>query len=67
MSTSPVGPHGQPYNVLLNRAGRTELDLSEMLVGSQLEVVRTQVCRTQDEVLTTGEQWKAKLLKEGWT
>jgi hypothetical protein len=24
-------PHGQPYNVLFNRAGRTERDLSELL------------------------------------
>ena len=27
-----------------------------LLVGSQLEVVQTQVCRSQDEVLSTGEQ-----------
>jgi hypothetical protein len=26
-----LDPHGQPYNVLLNRAGRVERDLSEML------------------------------------
>jgi hypothetical protein len=37
-----------------------------LLVGSQEEVVRTQVCRTQDEVLTTGEEWKAALVAEGW-
>jgi hypothetical protein len=28
---APLDPHGQPYNVLLNRAHRTERDLSEML------------------------------------
>ncbi len=28
---APLDPHGQPYNVLFNRAGRTERDLSEML------------------------------------
>ena len=32
-----------------------------LLVGSQLEVVQTQVCRDQEEVLTTGERWKAAL------
>jgi hypothetical protein len=37
-----------------------------LVIGSQLEVVQTQVCRTEDEVLTTGEQWRAKLLEEGW-
>jgi hypothetical protein len=37
-----------------------------LLVGSQLEVVQSQVCRTQDEVLTTGEQWKAAMTEKGW-
>ena len=31
------------------------------LVCSQLEVVQTQVCRDQEDVLTTGERWKAAL------
>jgi hypothetical protein len=30
-----------------------------LLVGNQAESVRTQVCRSQEDVLTTGEQWKA--------
>ena len=29
-------------------------------------VVQTQVCRTQDDVLTTGEQWKAAMVEKGW-
>ena len=37
-----------------------------LLVGSQLEVVQTQVCRDQEEVLTTGERWKAVLTEKGW-
>jgi len=37
-----------------------------LFVGQQLEVVQTQVCRTQDEVLTTGEQWKAAMMEKGW-
>ena len=37
-----------------------------LLVGSQREVVQTQVCRTQDEVLSTGEQWKAAMVEKGW-
>jgi hypothetical protein len=37
-----------------------------LLVGRQLEVVQTQVCRSQDEVLTTGEQWKAAMIEKGW-
>jgi hypothetical protein len=38
-----------------------------LVVGSQLEIAQTQVCRTQDEVLTTGEQWKAGMIAKGWT
>jgi len=37
-----------------------------LLVGSQLEVVHTQVCRDQEEVLRTGEQWKAAMIEKGW-
>jgi hypothetical protein len=32
-----------------------------LFVGQQLEVVQTQVCRSQDEVLMTGDQWKAAI------
>ena len=34
-------------------------------VGSQREVVQTQVCRDQEEVLTAGERWKAALAEKG--
>ena len=37
-----------------------------LLIGSQVEVVQTQVCRDQEEVLTTGEQWKAAMIEKGW-
>jgi hypothetical protein len=37
-----------------------------LFIGSQLEVVQSQVCRTQDDVLTTGEQWKAAMLEQAW-
>ena len=37
-----------------------------LLVGSQLEVVQTQVCRDQEEVLRTGEQWKQAMIEKGW-
>lgn len=37
-----------------------------LLVGSQLEVVQTQVCRDQEEVLATGEQWKLGMIEKGW-
>ena len=37
-----------------------------LFVGSQSEVVQSQVCRSQDEVLTTGEQWKAAMIDKGW-
>jgi hypothetical protein len=35
-------------------------------IGSQDDVVQTQVCRSQEEVLTTGEQWKAAMIEKGW-
>ena len=38
-----------------------------LLVGSQLEVVQTQVCRDQEEVLRTREQWKAAMIEKGWS
>ena len=37
-----------------------------LLVGSQLKVVRTQVCRDQEEILATGERRKAALAEQGW-
>jgi hypothetical protein len=37
-----------------------------LLVGSQDEIVQSQVCRSQDDVLTTGEQWKAAMVEKGW-
>jgi hypothetical protein len=38
-----------------------------LIVGSQSEVAQTQVCRTQEEVLATGEQWKAAMIEKGWS
>lgn len=37
-----------------------------LLIGAQLEAVQRQVCRTQEEVLTTGEQWKTAMAEKGW-
>ena len=37
-----------------------------LVVGTQLEVVQTQVCRSQEEVLSTGETWKAAMIEKGW-
>jgi hypothetical protein len=30
------------------------------------EFLQSKVCKTEDEVLETGEQWKAALLEKGW-
>lgn len=38
-----------------------------LFVGRQSEVVQSQVCRSQDDVLTTGEQWKAAMIEKGWS
>jgi hypothetical protein len=37
-----------------------------LFIGAQLDMLQSQVCRTQDEVLTTGEQWKAAMIEKGW-
>ena len=36
------------------------------MIGAQLEVVQTHVCRSQDEVLQTSEQWKEAMIEKGW-
>lgn len=36
-----------------------------LFVGAQIEVVQTQVCRSQDEVFDTGEQWKRAMIEKG--
>lgn len=38
-----------------------------LFIGNQDDVVQSQVCRTRDEVLTAGEQWKAAPIEKGWT
>ena len=36
-----------------------------LMIGAQAEVVQTQVCRTQEEVFATGEQWTGAMLGRG--
>ena len=41
---------------------------SRLFVAAQLETVRAQVCRDQrdqEEVLTTGEEWKQAMMEKG--
>jgi hypothetical protein len=35
-------------------------------IGINREFVQTKVCRNQDDVLTTGEQWKVAMIEKGW-
>lgn len=44
--------------------GRHELDWELRLMTSDL--LRSQVCRTAEKVLSTHEQWKAAMLQKGW-
>jgi hypothetical protein len=37
-----------------------------LVLRSKAELLRSQVCRTDDEILTTGEQWKVALRDKGW-
>jgi len=38
----------------------------ELRVWYGPELVRSQVCKTHDEVLSTPERWKATALTDGW-
>ena len=35
-------------------------------IGISREFVQTKVCRSQNDVVTTGEQWKAAMIEKGW-
>jgi hypothetical protein len=37
-----------------------------LLISSHLEIVQTQVCCDQEEVLTIGKWWKAAMIEKGW-
>ena len=37
-----------------------------LLIDAQVGVVQTRVCRSREEVLSTGEEWKAGMGEEGW-
>lgn len=39
---------------------------AKLFVGASEEPVQTQVCRSQEEVLATGERWRAALEAKGW-
>ncbi len=34
--------------------------------GLNRNFLQNKVCRSQDEVLATGEEWKAALIEKGW-
>ncbi len=38
-----------------------------LFVGTEQELVQSQVCRTQEQVLSTGEKWKAAMGEKGWS
>jgi hypothetical protein len=37
-----------------------------LVLGAQRELVRSQVCRSQEEVFSAGEEWKEALIVQGW-
>ena len=70
--------YGRPVNLgelfILKKSGReATCQLRSHQFGWELrlfigadDIVQTQVCRSQDEVLNTGEQWKAAMIEKGW-
>jgi hypothetical protein len=74
--------HGEPtvlgdmFRLRKDRCGR-QLEAACRLITHalgwelRLEIAgslqRSQVCRTQDEVLETSEQWKVAMIEKGWS
>jgi len=63
------------FSVQKPRSGRTLVAVCELWthpLGWELrlmiahELHRSEVCRSQDDMLATGEQWKAAMAKKGW-
>jgi hypothetical protein len=70
--------NGQPRKIdicwRLHKAKRkAECEMWSHILGWELrliasgELLQSQVCRTQDEVFDTFEQWKAAMVGRGWT
>jgi hypothetical protein len=38
----------------------------EVVLDVNGELQRSQVCQSQDDVLSTGEQWRAGMIEAGW-
>lgn len=36
-------------------------------MGLNRDFMQTKVCSRQEDVLTTGEQWKAAMIEKGWS
>jgi hypothetical protein len=39
----------------------------ELRLVAGVEVLQTRVCRSEDEVLNTHEEWRRAMLRAGWT
>ena len=70
--TSDLDPHGQPFNLLFNRARRAERDLSEMLGLAKGLLADGTVSEAEAQLLRdwasghpdAAEQWPVNVLKE---
>jgi hypothetical protein len=74
--------NGEPYTVgelfrVHKPSGGEQIEATYLLQTHQLgwelrleiagSLYRSQVCRSQDEVLDTSEAWKAAMVEKGWT
>jgi hypothetical protein len=67
---------GDLFRLHKDKSGR-QLEAACRLVTHQLgwelrleiagSLQRSQVCRTQDEVLDTSDEWKAAMIEKGWS
>ena len=74
--TGPPVKHSDGWRLEKTIAGRQRHAVCELWVhplGFELRLVtdggefqRSQVCRSQDEVLTVTAEWKAAMIEKGW-
>jgi hypothetical protein len=68
--------HGDLFRVHKDRCGRQLQAVCELwthrfgwelrLVVNDGQLQRSEVCRSQDDVLETGDAWKAAMVEKGW-
>ena len=71
---APLGEGWRLHKQICGRARQAVCELWSHQLGWELrlvidggELTRSQVCRSNDEILDTQEQWKAAMVGKGWS